>query len=134
MAIPDILSRRLLRRDFGPVQRLWPRGGLWRWWTLTQTKTFSTVTTKWWSKGRRTIYTGFFFRFLDLNSNGFFHLTQANFEANSAKFCFKLPISANSSRFFNQINLFQANLSITPSNFSLTQPKFSSNSLFLQFT
>ena len=29
----------------------------------------------------------YFFRFLDLNSNGFFHLTRANFEANSAKFC-----------------------------------------------
>ena len=29
-----------------------------------------------------------FFRFLDPNSNGFFHLTQANFVANSAKFCF----------------------------------------------
>ena len=56
VAIPEILSRRLLRRDFGPVQRLWPRGGLWRWWKLTQTKTFSTVTTKWWSRRRRTMF------------------------------------------------------------------------------
>ena len=31
---------------------------------------------------------GYFFRFLDPNSNGFFHLTQANFKANWAKFCF----------------------------------------------
>ena len=33
----------------------------------------------------------FFFRFLDPNSNGFFHPTQANFEANSAKLCHQLP-------------------------------------------
>ena len=32
------------------------------------------------------------------------------------------------------MNHFQSNLSLTPSNFSLTQPKFSSNSLFRQFT
>ena len=38
-------------------------------------------------EGRKGIY-GVFFRFLDPNSNGVFHLTQANFVANSAKFCF----------------------------------------------
>ena len=48
-----------------------------------------------------TIDQGFFFQFLDPNSNGFFHLTQPNFVANSAKFCFQLPILANLSWIFN---------------------------------
>ena len=71
-------------------------------------------------------------RFSD--SNYFVHITQAsNLYAILAIFDLQLPILANSSWFFNQLNWLQTDLSSTRSNFSMTLPKFSAILLFSHF-